>query len=77
MDTEPKDEPSKWSPAGILVWIVWALTFVALEWNGLRHNGDSWPPLTQVVAWGVWAPVTLTGIVWLFWHFVSTYRNKK
>lgn len=71
------DNPRNWKRLGVLVWIVWALTFVVLEWNGLRSGTDGWPPLTGVVHYGVAAPITFIGLGWVFWHFVQTYRSGK
>lgn len=74
---DDKDGPRNWKPAGVVVWLAWALAFVALEWNALRNDSDGWPPLTQVVHYGVAPVITFLGLGWLVWHFYMTYRRGK
>lgn len=74
-------EPSRWSKVSLYLWGAWVALviagFAALEWIGLKKEGDAHPPLTYVIRRYIPAWALFTGgaalFGWLGWHFVVTY----
>jgi hypothetical protein len=62
-----------WSPWYVAAWVLWGLMFVALEAVALRRDGDTLPPLTQVVRRWVPGVLTIAGTAWLLWHALDVY----
>jgi hypothetical protein len=67
-----KDE-KKWAWISVALWAIWGAIFLLLEWVGLGHGGDDWPPLTYVFRRFVWAPLAVCLTVWLLHHVLQTY----
>lgn len=70
------ENDTKWSFwKGVFPWILWALTFFALEFKGLKEKQDEFPPLTYVLTRWVPGWLLFMGIGWLIWHFMASYLS--
>jgi hypothetical protein len=54
----------------LALWLVVLLAGFALEFIGLRREGDKWEPLTTYIRRFVPKVIVGAGIAWLAWHFL-------